>query len=324
MSIVLNSKYFWKKFYHLIFNIAFSSKRNLIVIFLLIYFQAFTQIPEYYEDIDFSISSEGLYNDLSQLVTTSQTGLSYSAIWNLLQQADLDPNDETLTNLLLVYGFNDEDGISSTDRSRDKDLNCNFSGNCDGYWNREHVFPQSLANPPMTTSTIGTGTDAHNLRACDVQANSQRGNNKFVNGSGDPFYGGVDNYYPGDEWRGDVARIILYMYLRYQEECLPSYVGSGLATYNANIPDIFLDWNVIDAVSDFEIQRNEVIYQFQGNRNPFIDNPYLASLLWGGPTAQNTWPLDGSDIVLDSDFTPVNEIDYQDYISSSPLTVSSD
>src|SRR5690606_20537251 len=56
-----------------------------------------------------------------------------------------------------------------------------------------------------------------------------------------------------------------------------------------DMPDVFLKWNAEDPVSQFEIDRNEIIYQNQGNRNPYIDNPYIATLIWNGQEAQDTW-----------------------------------
>jgi hypothetical protein len=56
------------------------------------------------------------------------------------------------------------------------------------------------------------------------------------------------------------------------------------------MPDIFLEWNVSDPVSEFEELRNDEISNVQGNRNPFIDNPYLATLIWDGPIAEDKWP----------------------------------
>ena len=87
-----------------------------------------------------------------------------------------------------------------------------------------------------------------------------------------------NSFYPGDEWKGDVARMILYLNVRY--ELSVDLVGNL---------DLFLKWNREDPVSDFERQRNEAIEDAQGNRNPFIDNPYLATLIWGGTPAENTW-----------------------------------
>lgn len=94
------------------------------------------------------------------------------------------------------------------------------------------------------------------------------GNNKLLNRS----------FFPGEEWRGDVARIIMYMNLRYDENF--DAVG-GLS--------LFLKWNAEDPVSKLEIQHNLVIAEVQGNRNPFIDNPILATLIWGGKEAENRW-----------------------------------
>ena len=65
------------------------------------------------------------------------------------------------------------------------------------------------------------------------------------------------------------------------------------------MPDVFLEWNIEDPVSDYELQRNPVLESMQGNRNPFIDNPYLATKIWGGNDAEDTWGLLGiDDIVL--------------------------
>ena len=72
--------------------------------------------------------------------------------------------------------------------------------------------------------------------------------------------------------------MVLYLNVRYGED----YTKVGTL-------DLFLKWNREDPVSDFERQRNEVIEGAQGVRNPFIDNPYLATLIWGGTPAENTW-----------------------------------
>ena len=72
--------------------------------------------------------------------------------------------------------------------------------------------------------------------------------------------------------------MMMYLNIRYGENF--DSVG-GL--------DLFISWNKADPVSDFEAQRNNVIYSAQGNRNPFIDNPYLATLVWGGDPAENKW-----------------------------------
>ncbi len=86
------------------------------------------------------------------------------------------------------------------------------------------------------------------------------------------------SWYPGDDWRGDVARIIMYANLRYNEPF------TDVGTLN-----LFLEWNEEDPVSSIEDQRNTVISGAQGNRNPFVDNPYIATVIWGGTPAENRW-----------------------------------
>ena len=118
---------------------------------------------------------------------------------------------------------------------------------------------------------------------------------KFNNGSG--FSGNTGGFwYPGDEWKGDIARMMMYMYLRYGEQCLPIYVGVGNTVDNdSNMIDLFLQWNAEDPVSEVEDNRNTYLGNLnnaygQGNRNPFIDNPILATAIWGGVAAENRWP----------------------------------
>lgn len=283
----------------------------------------YAQIPTYYESVNLTATGANLQQELSTLITQTQTNfLSYTQIWSILQNSDLDPSDPANNRVLMVYGFNDNDGIFLTDRTRSRDSLCNISGSCIGRWNREHVFPQSLANPPMTTSSAGMGTDAHNLRASDVQMNSSRGNKPFAAGTGNAQAVGPNNahFYPGDEWRGDVARVILYMYLRYPNGCVPTVVSMGSTSFSADIPDILLQWNAEDPPSPYEIQRNNVIFQAQGNRNPFIDNPFIATLIWGGPTASNFWNLEGSDIIPDPFFETPQWIAFENYLENENLT----
>ena len=101
--------------------------------------------------------------------------------------------------------------------------------------------------------------------------------------------------YPGDEWKGDVARIIMYMHLRYTSQCPANDIGTGTNINHADMPDVFLQWNIDDPVSAYETQRNPILESMQGNRNPFIDNPYIATKLWGGNNAEDTWNLLSTD-----------------------------
>lgn len=258
--------------------------------FLLLPFFAISQVPQYYIDVNFSASQGDLKQELTDLITATHSyELNYTPeVWDVVKESDLEFTYDD--NVLLIYGYDDNDGISKTDRTRDKDLNCT-SSSCIGLWNREHVFPKSLATPILATSYPNAGTDAHAIRASDSQMNSSRSNRIFEAGSGNAGITSNGNFYPGDEWKGDVARIVMYMYLRYPSQCEAVSVGHGNISYSNfnDMPDIFLEWNADDPVSDFEQQRNEVIYGNQNNRNPFIDNPYLATMIWNGPNAEDLW-----------------------------------
>ena len=243
----------------------------------------------YYNGFNWTQTGTNLKSALATKITTTHTNLlSYSQVWSALKIVDLDPSNSG--NVLLVYGWeNGTDTDVTNDRTRGKDSN---SGN-NGDWNREHIFAQSLGDPDL--GQLGPGADAQMLRACDVQRNSLRGNRLYAAGSGNSGIVG-SFWYPGDEWKGDVARILMYMYLRYDVQCLPTFVCSGTtASSDINMPNLLLQWNSEDPVSQYEDNRNTYLGNAlntysQGNRNPFIDNPYLATVIWGGPIAQNRWP----------------------------------
>lgn len=243
--------------------------------FALALFAQAQKAPAYYSSINFTKTKNELKNDVAKLITdTHSKTISYSELKTLLERSDIDPDNSS--NLLLVYG---SQSTGTHQRSRAKN----------GSWNREHVYAKSKGTPNLGTS--GPGADGHHLRPADITLNSTRGSLLFDDGVGvmamKTSRGG---WYPGDEWKGDVARILMYMYARYDKRTLPLNITFGPSTYSSDFPDILLKWNVEDPVSQFEVQRNNIVANTQGNRNPFIDNPYLATVIWGGPKAQNNWP----------------------------------
>ncbi|ACU07602.1 hypothetical protein FIC_01152 [Flavobacteriaceae bacterium 3519-10] len=231
--------------------------------------------PSYYDGVNFSKTGNALKADLASLITATHTKvISYDELKTLMRTSDADP--AVSGNMLMIYG---SQASGTHQRSR----------SANGSWNREHVYAKSKGTPNLGTS--GPGADGHHLRPSDVTLNSTRGSLLFDDGTGAMAYktsrGG---WYPGDEWKGDVARILMYMYVRYNVRCLPLNITMNPSTYSQDFPDILLKWNIEDPVSPFEITRNNVVAQTQKNRNPFIDNPYLATVVWGGPAAQNNWP----------------------------------
>ena len=274
------------------------------LLYFLVFFTAFLNAQEsYYNDVNLQLTGLNLKNALAVKITNTHTKfLVYTPdVWTASKATDVNPDNPN--EVLLIYGF--ENGTDQNlDNDRARGLNDN--GGSQSNWNREHVFPRSLGNPNLGTE--GPGSDAHHLRPSDASRNSSRSNRKFGRGSGNSGFSNLDfhdgnegpntaAYYPGDEWKGDVARMMMYMYLRYGNQCLPSAVGVG---DNSNTPDdmidLFLKWNVEDPVSDFERKRNTYHENTtntaaQGNRNPFIDNPFLATRIWGGDSAQDTWGI---------------------------------
>jgi endonuclease I len=285
-------------------------KKTLHTLYFLLFLISTSLVAQqqsYYFDLDFTKTGNDLFLELSGKLAATHSGIPYTSsstdVWDACVQADEDP--DISTNVLLIYGYNDTDGLPDTDRTRNKNLQDTGSG-ASGVWNREHVFAKSLANPSLIAESglISPGSDVHNLRPADRDRNTERSNKKFTEGSGTASYiesnGG---WYPGDEWKGDVARIVMYMYTRYhgngtqssETNCFPVNVGFGeTLAVDPNMVDLFLRWNVEDPVSDFEANRNEVLAGIQGNRNPYIDNPYLATLIWGGLVAEDKWNMNGS------------------------------
>jgi len=164
-----------------------------------------------------------------------------------------------------------------------------------GVWNREHIFPQSRGGFSGGTSSTPDGigvwlptnaddilsghADAHHLRAEDGAENSARSNRDY----GSDYNGPTGSQ---GSWNGDVARALFYMAVRY----------NGLNLVNGNPSDAIvgqmgdlatlLTWNTTDPRDDFEMKRNNYIYTWQINRNPFIDYPLLADYIFGANFGQ--------------------------------------
>lgn len=160
-----------------------------------------------------------------------------------------------------------------------------------GSWNREHIYPQSRGGFANATSSTADGInvwsatsaddisaghgDAHHIRAEDGPENTLRSNKDY----GLTGYNGPSGTH--GSWKGDVARSLFYMAVRY----------NGLSVVNGDLPDTtvgqigdlasLLVWNHSDPRDDFEMNRNNYIYTWQVNRNPFIDYPALADYIWG-------------------------------------------
>ena len=295
--------------------------KHIYLLFLLIGSIVYSQQP-YYDSVNFDgLNGDVLKNILAQLIDNASTTYTYGDVRDDFKIMELDPTDVTNTNVLLTYGFVNSVSCTSgqTDRRlRDKD---DFGGGTCEY-NREHVFARSNASPSMgsvSNGDTGIAADPQNLRATDVQRNGSRGNRKFGDGTGNSGVLGNGDYYPGDEWKGDIARIMMYMYTRYGDRCLPELNASGLKQGTTDMLQILLQWNVDDPVSEVEDNRNNRLETVYLNRNPFIDNPALATVIWGGPDAEDRW----GNLLSTNNFQQPEVKIYPNPVSGNEVTIAS-
>ncbi|MDI9888267.1 endonuclease [Streptomyces sp. HNM0645] len=206
-------------------------------------------------------------------IVSDQTRLTYDQVWDALKATDEDP--ENPSNVILLY----------SGRSQSKDTN--GAGTDD--WNREHVWAKSHGD---FGTDVGPGTDIHHLRPTDVTVNSTRGNKDFDTGGEEVEEApgnrvDSDSFEPRDEVKGDVARMILYMAVRYDggdgdPDLEPNdSVDNGSAPHIGRL-SVLKQWNEQDPPDDFEKNRNQTVFdEFQHNRNPFIDHPEWVDEIWG-------------------------------------------
>ncbi|MBI9054751.1 MAG: endonuclease [Bacteroidales bacterium] len=259
--------------------------KKIFTLFLVLFaFTCFSQIPAGYYDSAEDLTNDELKTTLYNIIK-NHTEYPYTDsetdVWDILKESDRDPDNSE--NVILLYT-----GWS---------VNAAQEYNSGSGWNREHVWAKSRGD---FGTDEGPGTDAHHLRPCDISVNSAR-NNRWFNYCTERYYdnGGTiptDSYtsytdwfwQPRDEVKGDVARMIFYMATRYEGENgepdleVINYIPSDKDTkepIHAKL-DALLDWNEEDPVDDFERNRNEVVYSYQHNRNPFIDHPEYVNAIY--------------------------------------------
>ncbi|ATZ20542.1 endonuclease [Mesoplasma coleopterae] len=224
---------------------------------------------EYYDSTK-NLSGEALKNELYTISHKNFVTLSYDTAKEALVQTDLIVKDgETF-----IYGFYDGQLYKPKWEG----------GQSNDTWNREHIWPQSKFDKSTSRG------DLHNLRACNVKTNAVRGNRYFKDSLTSTEKNTIvssDAYFPGKDFKGDVSRALMYMAIQYKDLNLTnneSLIKPTNAKY-MGVLDILLKWHKEDPVDAFEMQRNEIIYKhYQKNRNPFIDHPEYAHLIWENKT----------------------------------------
>ena len=246
-------------------------KTKILILLFLISISLFAQIPAGYYDGTEGLYGENLKEKLNDIIK-GHSEQSFTYLKTILKESDEDPNNSN--NVILLY----------TGRSQSK---TSFGGNADD-WNREHVWAKSHGdfgdNPPC-------GTDAHHIRPTDASVNSARGNLDFDDG-GSQHSEATGCYYDGNSWeprdevKGDVARMIFYMAVRYEGENgepnleMADDVNTSPQPLHGKMSTL-LAWHQQDPPDSFEQNRNDVIYSYQNNRNPFVDHPEFVNNIWG-------------------------------------------
>lgn len=249
------------------------------------------QIPNgYYSNANGKTGSElktALFN-----IIKNHTSISYDQLWTAFKSTDKKPNGKVWD----MYSDN-PGGTPPYEFTFVTDQCGNYSVEGDCY-NREHSFPDSWFNgaAPMHT-------DLFHLYPTDGKVNWQRSNYPYgevsnptwtsLNGSklgpsSYPGYTGVV-FEPIDDYKGDFARSYFYMVTRYEDKVASWSTdmlnGTAYPAFSTWAKNMLLEWSAQDPVSQKEIDRNNVVYnQYQHNRNPFIDHPEYAQLIWGSYT----------------------------------------
>lgn len=229
---------------------------------------------QYYADA-IGLSGWQLQEALQEAAARHHSRMSYSAVWDALKYTDEDPNNSN--NVILLY----------TGRSQAKSFNS--SGNSDpDAWNREHSWPKSHGFP---SSGDWAYTDIHHLRPADASVNATRGSKDFDHGGSaiseaPGNYTDADSFEPHSAVKGDVARMMFYMDIRYNggdatgtdDLTLVDYTGTSGAILGRICT--LLEWHQQDPVDATELRRHDRIVERQGNRNPFVDYPSWADEIW--------------------------------------------
>lgn len=280
-------------------------KRYLFLLSLLVFGFSFAQAPaEYYKSAE-GLSGFQLKTALKNIIDDIDDGnglpfhqdQGYRSLYDAYASENSGDTDDYYENDGTVLDMYSEvtNGSEAYNYQHFQNQCGNYSNEGDCY-NREHLVPQSTFN-----SASPMRNDYFHVVPSDGKVNGARGsypfgevsNPSYVSTNGSkrgvntfPGYSGVV-FEPIDEFKGDIARSVLYFAIRYEDEFNSSWKTNDVLADNAQ--DFFVDWyinlllswHLNDPVSQKEIDRNDNGFQYQGNRNPLIDHPEFAYDIWG-------------------------------------------
>ena len=281
--------------------------------FLLFPTLIFGQIPTGYYNGTENLSKYQLKTKLSEIITQKHTDKDYGGLWLAYATTDLDDSYEKDGTILDFYSENPNGADPYTFILGDSQCGSGGfkkEGDC---YNREHLVPQSLfyEGAPMKN-------DVHFIVPTDGYTNTMHSNLPFgetfdhvwmsmnTSKKGNSTFPGYTDmiFEPIDEFKGDIARMLLYFITRYEKQ-LPTFDSNPESPFDGSSDrgfkewyiNMLLHWNSKDPVSQREINRNNAAYDFQGNRNPFIDHPEWIEKIWSSTLAvDNTSPTQPTNI----------------------------
>ncbi len=236
----------------------------------------------YYDNLNTKLTGTSFRKELASLITsTHKTLTGYDSLGNYYKKTDVDPNNSN--NFIMFYT-----GTS-----------VKWTGGFSGQINREHVWPKNAgkAFPEKT----GPGGDLQHIRPCDNSLNSTRGSKsydelqpgasgvKIAAENGSTSYGKAPDglcytnntyFYPAKGYRGATARILFYMQTRWGDQYSLTFVDSAGSNKTIGKISTLLKWHLEEPPTDQEIRRNDEAAKIQGNRNPFIDHPEYAEMIY--------------------------------------------
>jgi len=227
--------------------------------------------------VDTTLSGEQLFQDLHRSVTPAPGFQpSYSASKSYMYSTADNTGCNGGPGIIVLYSQVCISGSGGNGNSYKEQGDQNGDGKSGDFVNAEHIWPQSYFN-----SSLPMVADLHQLGSTLSVPNGRRGNLKYAMVSNATYSTsagsklGKEGYEPADAAKGNVARAVLYFVVRYYDRSIRQGGMNYGAFWTKNVP-MLLAWNRMDPPDAAEKRRNDLIEKWQGNRNPFIDNPALA------------------------------------------------
>lgn len=294
------------------------------------------QVPANYYDSADGLTGYALKTQLKNIISNGHVDQGYGSLYTGYQTTHSDNISESgyeNDNTVLLFYTENPNGTDpySYNHGQDQCGNYNAEGVCH---NREHLVPQSSFG-----SASPMQSDIHHVIPSDGFTNGQRGSLPFgtvgsanwtsLNGSkrGNSNVTGYSGlvFEPIDEFKGDIARALLYFAVRYEDN-VDSYSwemfnGTEDQVFENWALDMLLDWhNNVDPVDAREIARNDAAYNYQGNANPFVNHPEYVNLIWN-PSPDTVAPTDPTNLVASNPTD--NSIDLSWTASTDNVAVAS-